>query len=126
MNSLDITGFIGSRRWPDNIGVVLIIPNKHFENIYDMPDEVSARVAKIAKQVAIAMKEIRWCDGVTTQQNNEPASGQHAFHYHFHIFPRWEGDKLYSGSPVRVSDPSERIPYANTLKQFFLKSSKSV
>lgn len=101
---------------------VIIFPIKHYENIYEMPDEVSARVAKVAKQIAIALKEIRKCEGITTQQNNEPASGQHAFHYHFHIFPRRAGDKLYSGSPVRVSGPSERVPYANALRQYLEKA----
>lgn len=113
---------INSKFMETNPGHVIIFPIKHYENIYDMPDEVSARVAKVAKQVAINMKEIRKCDGITTQQNNEPASGQHAFHYHFHIFPRWAGDKLYSGSSTRVSDPSERITYAEALRQLFLKN----
>lgn len=108
---------VNSKFIETNPGHVIIFPIKHYENIYDMPDEVSAQVAKLAKQIAIALKEIRKCDGVTTQQNNEPASGQHAFHYHFHIFPRWTGDKLYSGSPVRVSDPAERISYAEELKK---------
>lgn len=109
---------INSKFIETNPGHVIIFPIKHYENIYDIPDEVSARVSKVAKQVAIAMKEIRKCDGITTQQNNEPASGQHAFHYHFHIFPRWTGDKLYSGSEVRISDSSERISYAETFKKY--------
>lgn len=110
---------INSKFIETNPGHVIIFPIKHYENIYEMPDEVGARVAKVAKQIAIALKEIRKCDGITTQQNNEPASGQHAFHYHFHIFPRWEGDKLYSGSPVRVSGPEERIVYAEDLRKYF-------
>jgi histidine triad (HIT) family protein len=110
---------INSKIIESNPGHVIIFPVQHFENIYDMPDEVSARVAKVAKHVAIALKELRICDGVTTQQNNEPAGGQHAFHYHFHIFPRFVGDKLYSDSPVKVSDPAERIPYADALRKYF-------
>lgn len=117
---------VNSKFIETNPGHVIIFPVDHYENIYDMPDEVLARVSRLTKLVAIAMKEIRSCEGITIHQNNEPASNQHAFHYHQHIFPRWVGDKLYSGSPVRVSDPSERIPYANALKQFFLKSSKPV
>lgn len=109
---------INSKFIETNPGHVIIFPMQHYENIYDLPDEVGARVAKIARQIAMAMKEIRKCDGVTTQQNNEPASGQHAFHYHFHIFPRWENDKLYSGSPVRVADPAERLPYAQAFKLY--------
>ncbi len=116
-----VIGAINSKFMETNPGHIIIFPINHYENIYDLPDEVGARVAKVARLVAIALKDIRKCDGVTTQQNNEPASGQHAFHYHFHIFPRWIGDKLYSGSAVRVSDPSERVPYANDLKEY-LKS----
>ncbi len=115
---------INSKFMETNPGHIIIFPVAHYENIYDLPDEVSARVAQLARRVAIALKEIRKCDGVTTQQNNEPASGQHAFHYHFHIFPRWSGDKLYSGSSVRVSDPSERIPYAEALKNYFQSNSQ--
>ena len=115
---------INSKFMETNPGHVIIFPVKHYENIYDLPDEVSARVAKVARIVAIAMKEVRKCDGVTTQQNNEPASGQHAFHYHFHIFPRWTGDKLYSGSSVKVSDPSERIQYANDLRGYLKSNSQ--
>lgn len=117
---------VNSKFIETNPGHVIIFPINHFENIYDMPDEILSRVSKLTKQVSIAMKRIRNCEGITIHQNNEPASNQHAFHYHQHIFPRWKGDKLYSGSPVRVSDPSERIPYAQDLRQFFLKSSKSV
>jgi histidine triad (HIT) family protein len=117
---------INSKFIESNPGHVIIFPIKHYENIYEMPNEVLARVGGLSKKIALALKEIRQCDGTTMQQNNEPASGQHALHYHFHIFPRWEGDKLYSGSPVRVSNSSERIPYAKALKHFFSKSSKLV
>ena len=110
---------VNSKFIDTNPGHVIIFPINHYENIYDMPDEISARVAKVAKQVAVALKKTRQCDGITTQQNNEPASGQHAFHYHFHLFPRFTSDKLYSGSPVHVATPKERLPYAEALRSYF-------
>lgn len=36
------------------------------------------------------------CDGVTFLQNNEPASNQHAFHYHLHVLPRYTNDNLHA------------------------------
>jgi len=117
-NDLVVTA-INSKFIETNPGHVVIFLVQHFENIYDLPDKISAQITKIAKRVSIALKEIRKCDGITTQQNNEPAGGQHALHYHFHIFPRWNDDKLYSGSPVKVSDPVERIPYAEKLREYF-------
>ena len=41
---------------------------------------------------------------------------------HAIIFPRWEGDKLYSGSRVRTSEPQERIDYAEDLRKYFKSS----
>jgi len=33
----DVTVFMATRKYPNNQGHVLIIPNGHFENIYDLP-----------------------------------------------------------------------------------------
>src|SRR6185436_12442075 len=40
----DVTAFMATRKYPHNQGHVLIIPNEHFENIYDLPQEISAKV----------------------------------------------------------------------------------
>ncbi len=110
---------INSKFVDSNPGHVIIFPIEHYECIYDLPDIVSARIAVLSKRVAIALKEMRDCDGITLQQNNEPAGGQHAFHYHQHIFPRWEGDMLYSSSSTRVSTPEDRVAYAQELRTYF-------
>jgi histidine triad (HIT) family protein len=46
------------------------------------------------QKVAIAVKQAMGADGITLQQFNEAAGGQVIFHIHFHIMPRWNGDKL--------------------------------
>ena len=64
------------------------------------------------------MKKAYKCDGITLRQNNEPAGDQHAFHYHLHIFPRYNGDKFNVGMTKKsmLSDPDDRIKYAQMLK----------
>lgn len=69
---------------------------EHFENLYDLPDAISAHLVRISKHLAVAMKHAYDCEGITILQNNEPAGGQHAFHYHMHLFPRYEGDALHA------------------------------
>lgn len=54
-----MTAFIASLFRPNNPGHVVIIPNKHFENLYDLPDEYASEVQKTAKQIAIAMKQTK-------------------------------------------------------------------
>ena len=110
-----VTAFIAAGCWPNNKGHVLIIPNAHHENIYDLPDDLSAKIHALAKRVAIALKEAYHCDGTSTRQHNEHAGNQDVWHYHLHVFPRYEKDDLYT-SERQLLPPDERIAYAEKLK----------
>jgi histidine triad (HIT) family protein len=112
-----VTALINSFWMKNNPGHVIIVPNKHFENIYELPDELGAHIHVVAKKMALAMKKAYGCDGIMTLQNNEPASGQHAFHYHLHIFPRYENDDLHANMmDKQLADPVERKEYADKLR----------
>jgi histidine triad (HIT) family protein len=113
-----VTAFIPSHFWENNKGHVIVIPNQHFENIYDLPDELGAQIHRVARQVALAQKECYGCDGVSTRQHNEPGGGQDVWHYHLHVFPRYHGDNLYF-TPRRPTTPEERLPYAEKLRAYF-------
>jgi histidine triad (HIT) family protein len=41
------------------------------------------------------MKRAWGPEGISTRQHNEPAGNQHVWHYHLHVFPRWNDDMLY-------------------------------
>jgi len=115
-----VFAMVNSKFVGNNPGHVIVVPNDHYENIYDIPLEVAHRIFDVAQKVALALKDIRRCDGVMTQQNNEPASGQHAFHFHFHIFPRFDGDNFAENiNNVRLPLPEERAGYAADLRKYF-------
>lgn len=115
-----VMGFISSKFVDGNEGHPLIVPVKHFENIYDLPAEYGKRIFEVAKETAVALKNIRKCDGITILQCNEPAGDQHAFHYHMHVFPRFIDDKFHQNlMEGRVSAPEERIAYASDLRKYF-------
>lgn len=104
-----VSAAINSKFIPTNPGHVIVMPNKHYENFYVMPAEESNQIMKVAKLVSLALKEVRKCDGITIQQNNEPAGGQHALHYHIHIFPRFKNDYFLDNlNGAYVSPPVER------------------
>ncbi len=112
-----VVAFISSHWWPNNPGHVLVVPVRHFENIYTLPDEIGAQVFSVARKVALAMKQSYLCDGVSTRQHNEPAGDQDVWHYHLHIFPRYSDDNLYrAGGNNRLTTPAERLPYAERLR----------
>lgn len=81
------TAFISSTWWPNNPGHVLVVPDAHVENLYDLKPEVGAEVLDAARRVALAFKAVYRCGGVSTRQHNEPAGGQEVWHYHVHVFP---------------------------------------
>src|SRR5687768_2734499 len=68
----DVTGFISADWWPNNHGHVLIVPNQHFENIYELPPELGTPIQRLAQRVALAFKELYASGGVSTRQHNEP------------------------------------------------------
>ena len=103
-----MTAFMALLWWPNNEGHVLIIPNQHFENIYDLPRQYAHRIQDLAQEIAIAFKHIYGCDGVSTRQHNEPAGNQDVWHYHLHVFPRYAGDNLYHSHRSREPAPPEK------------------
>lgn len=110
-----VTAFIGARQWPNNKGHVLVVPNVHFENLYDLPDALGAEVHRAAKAVAVAMKAAYQCEGISTRQHNEPAGNQDVWHYHVHVFPRYGYDDLYQ-SEGHLMAAEERAGYAEKLR----------
>ena len=79
---------------PANKGHALILPKAHYENLYDLPDEMAAHAMILAKKIATKMKGILNCDGYNLVQNNGEAAGQTVFHFHMHLIPRYEGDQV--------------------------------
>jgi histidine triad (HIT) family protein len=102
------------RWWENNQGNVLVIPNRHYENIFDLPIEMAGPLHTAARDAAVAMKSSLGCHGISTRQHNEPAGNQEMWHYHLHVFPRWEGDDLYKSSgywapAAELAEMTERL-----------------
>lgn len=116
----DVLAFISPRFWPNNLGHVIIVPNRHYENIYDLPLKYAYSIQKVARKVAIAFKQVYHCDGVSTRQHNEPIGGQDVWHYHLHVFPRYQDDDLYrSTADKEFLTPDKRMMYARRLRDYF-------
>jgi histidine triad (HIT) family protein len=112
--------FVSPRWWPNNPGHVLVVPTAHHENLYSIPADAYAAVGDLVREVAVAIRATYGCDGVSTRQHNEPAGNQDVWHLHVHVFPRYEGDRLYSSPPLPGWAPSnERRVYAERLRDYF-------
>ena len=114
--------FVSPKWWINNPANVLVIPKKHYENIYEIPDDVLADVYKSAKKIAIAIKESYPSDGTSMRQHNEPDGEQDVWHFHVHVFPRYKNDKLYQNhDKKRFVEKEEKRQYVEKLKEFLSK-----
>jgi histidine triad (HIT) family protein len=115
-----VTAFLAANWWAANHGQVLVVPNGHYENVYSIPDEALAAVQIAGKRIAIAIRSTYGCDGTSFRQHNEPAGNQDVWHYHLHVFPRYQGDDLYlkRGRERRLMTPAERLPYVQKLRKY--------
>ena len=76
---------------PISYGHTLLIPKKRIENFVDSTEDMS-HILKILKELSLRLKEKLEADGITIITNNY--YGQEIKHLHFHIIPRYEGDKF--------------------------------
>lgn len=111
-----ITAFVGSHQWPNNKGHVIVIPNAHYENLYDLPINIGTAIHAAVRRIAIAMKADYGCAGISTRQHNEPEGNQEIWHYHTHVFPRYPDDGLYT-STRSLLPPEIRVQYAACLRR---------
>ena len=77
---------------PATKGHSLILPKDHYANLYEIPEDLAADAAKLAKKLAIRMTEKLGADGFNIVQNNNEAAGQTVPHYHVHLIPRYQND----------------------------------
>ena len=77
---------------PATKGHALVLPKKHYADLFEIPEETVMEAVKVAKKVAGTMKDKLGCDGLNLVQNNGAAAGQTVMHFHLHIIPRYEND----------------------------------
>ena len=113
-----VTAFVSSHQFPNNAGNVLVVPNAHFENIYEFPVSLATNLHRVVRAIALAQKAAFACEGISTRQHNEPAGNQDVWHYHIHVTPRYKEDGLYA-SKRKFMPVEERAQLAAQLKAQF-------
>ncbi|WP_300345262.1 HIT family protein [Nesterenkonia sp.] len=91
----DLLVFIACDGFGPYPGHAMITPAAHREALYDLEDELLAKISIFSRHVAVAIKRAWNPPGTSVRQHNEPAGNQHVWHYHLHVFPRYPDDLLY-------------------------------
>lgn len=87
---------------PKSNGHSLIIPKKHYLDLDDIDQETLNHILCISKKIKMLIQERLNPDGITLIQNN--GSAQEIKHYHLHIIPVYDNDKL-----INVNDIYEKL-----------------
>ena len=94
---------------PASFGHALLLPKKHYANIYEMPEHVISKAICLAKTFGEKLVKALGADGLNLVQNNGLAAGQTVFHYHLHLIPRYEGDDVGElWTPGSLSDEKRK------------------
>jgi histidine triad (HIT) family protein len=94
--------------FPQTRGHLLVVPkNVKARNFLELPEErvapLMAAVHRLTKAVVKALEP----DGVTVTQFNGEDAGQTIFHLHFHIIPRYAGQRLAGHGHGNKADIAE-------------------
>ena len=79
---------------PISYGHCLIIPKKHFKNIFDISEEYLREVISTSKKVSKLIKQKLNATGVNILHASGKSAQQSVFHFHLHLVPRYKNDGL--------------------------------
>jgi len=77
---------------PITNGHVLMVPKTHYDNMFELPEDMIPKIYETAKKVNDILKEKLNIEGLTLIQNN--GLGQDVKHYHLHLVPRYAHDEI--------------------------------
>ncbi len=89
-------------------GHSLVITKQHYSNIFEVPPNTLAAVARATRRLALAIRSELRPEGLGLFQLNGVAAGQTVFHYHQHLIPRSSGEDLKLHTRVRGDDDELR------------------
>ncbi len=76
-------------RYPSVRGHTLVIPRHHAATLLDLPDEHIEGLFRAVKEVQAKVSRAFHPIGFNVGWNHGRAAGQHVFHLHVHLLPRY-------------------------------------
>lgn len=74
---------------PDSNGHALVVPKKHYTDLFDIPNDVLIHIIDVARKMNDLFKEKLGSEGLTLVQNN--GLPQEVKHFHLHLKPAYSG-----------------------------------
>ena len=87
---------------PKSNGHMLVLPIKHYENILDIDNDTLIKIIDFARKSYSITNEKLGSTGLTLVNNN--GEGQEVKHFHLHLIPRYEGEKIDMDVSPNIED----------------------
>ena len=88
--------YVVLNRYPYNNGHLMIVPNRHRGELYDLTVEERADMIELASQAESVLRSAYNAHGINLGMNlGESAGAGIVGHLHLHLVPRWSGDTNY-------------------------------
>lgn len=94
--------------YPVSPGHLLIIPNRHVANWFELTDEEQQAVMELTNRAKIRLDGTLQPDGYNIGINCGEAAGQTVMHVHCHLIPRYSGDTQTPRGGVRGVIPEKQ------------------
>jgi histidine triad (HIT) family protein len=93
---------------PVTPGHLLVVPNRHYVLLSDLPDGLPEHMLRVGLRLAHALRSSGLpCEGINLFVADGEAAGQEILHHHLHVIPRWAGDGFeISASAWALPQPS--------------------
>ena len=90
------TCYLVLNAYPYNCGHAMVIPYRQVADLTDLTDDELLEAQKMLQQVQLAMRRTLRPDGFNIGLNLGKVAGAGIIeHLHWHIVPRWEGDRNF-------------------------------
>ena len=100
---------------PATDGHTLILPKDHAANLFELPEDIAAKLTPLAAKLGKQLVDKLGADGLNVIQNNGEVAGQTVMHYHLHLIPRYKNDgqhmlwEPHESTPEALKDIKDRI-----------------
>lgn len=92
-------------------GHVLVLPKKHYENLFYVPEDLASRTFAAARRVLPGLRKATGSGAINLFSANGVDGGQDVFHFHLHLIPVPEGEPF----PLQLPDPNAPVPSRSEL-----------
>ena len=107
---------------PASPGHVLVVSREHYNDLFDLPDDLAAHCLRLVKRLAPGIRDATGADAVNLFSPNGKVGGQDVLHFHFHLIPVRKGEEF----DLQLPKPDANVPSRSQLNVMAARIGKAV